>query len=112
MFDTRFQAPFSLIISGSSGSGKSYYIKEMIKNNKIHPMPCYIEWRYAEIAPEYTDLTTNIKYVKGIPTSLDYLKKNSLLILDDLMEEIKDKKARIRDCPHVLFAVQQNQSGR
>ena len=109
LFDARLQHPFSMIVSGPSNSGKTYFVKTLIENvekvisQKIENI-VYIQcFQFFEKSPStsyscwqplYDDLlkSRNINFVEGIPTSLcddDLLpvNKNNLLIIDDLMND-------------------------
>ena len=95
-FDTRFQHPFSCVISGPSNSGKTYFVKELITHidrfvskpieNIVYIFDC---WQ-----PLYDELLKlrQIKFVNGIPDALDDdellpVSKNNLLIIDDVMKD-------------------------
>ena len=70
LFDARLQHPFSLIVSGPSNSGKTYFVKTLIENvEKV------ISQKIENIVYIYcvvSDLLTsrNINFVEGIPPSL------------------------------------------
>ena len=96
LFDARLQHPFSMIVSGPSNSGKTYFVKTLIENVEkvISQKIENIVYIYSCWQPLYDDLlkSRNIKFVEGIPTSLcddDLLpvNKNNLLIIDDLMND-------------------------
>ena len=96
LFDARLQHPFSMIVSGPSNSGKTYFVKTLIENVEkvISQKIENIVYIYACWQPLYDDLlkSRNINFVEGIPTSLcddDLLpvNKNNLLIIDDLMND-------------------------
>ena len=42
----RLQAPFTMLVSGSSGAGKTTFIERIIKYNKIDPPPKTIYYHY------------------------------------------------------------------
>jgi hypothetical protein len=90
----QFQAPFSLILSGPSRSGKTSFIVNLIKNldslvggeHKIER----IIWCYKNvnsIPRELQGYDPFITFHKGIPEDLGEILTNSLLIFDDLMME-------------------------
>ena len=98
-FDGRLQHPFSLVISGPSNCGKTYFVKDIIEN-----MSCVISqtidnivYIYSCWQPIYDQLlkTLNINFVQGLPESfcdetLLPTTKNNLLIIDDLMNQASD----------------------
>lgn len=90
--ETHFRHPFTGIVAGPTGSGKSSWIKQLLKNkHKIIPTPDAIYWCYSEWQPLYetiTDAQVNILFIEGL-IDVDRLdtKLNNLIIIDDLMDE-------------------------
>lgn len=88
-----FQTPFTCTISGSSGSGKTFFVYRLIKNRRciFKDSPKVIVYAYDVYQPIFQDLEQNhgVKFIRGLPTieHIDELKKydSSLIILDDLM---------------------------
>lgn len=79
--------PFTCIVSGPTGSGKTSLVKSIIEQKAISPKPKNILWLYAADQPLYKDLR-NVKFYQGIPEDIeDRFDKNktNLLIIDDLM---------------------------
>ena len=92
-----FKHPFSMLVSGPSGSGKSVWTKKLLLSSLIQPSPERIIWCYGQWQPLYDNIRgriQRIEFVKGIP---DHLKdqhyinvgKRNLLVFDDLMTEAK-----------------------
>ena len=84
-FDPRLQHPFSMVVSGPSNSGKTYFVKTVIEN---------IVYIYSCWQPIYDDLLKirNIHFIEGIPKSLCDdtvlpVHTRNLLIIDDLMND-------------------------
>ena len=42
----KLQAPFTLLVSGSSGEGKTKWIENLVRYNKIEPRPKTIYYHY------------------------------------------------------------------
>ena len=42
----KLQAPFTMLVSGSSGAGKTRFIESIIRYNKIDPPPKTIYYHY------------------------------------------------------------------
>ena len=42
----KLKAPFTMLVSGSSGAGKTRFIESLIKHNKINPAPKTIYYHY------------------------------------------------------------------
>lgn len=88
-----FMHPFTCIISGPTMCGKTFLLKEILKNKNvlIKPVPqriilCYKAWQ-----PTYEDFKNNIPHIEfneGI-IDMDSLNQsvNNLVIFDDLMSE-------------------------
>ena len=95
-FDGRLQHPFSLVVSGPSNCGKTFFVKSVIENASrvISHNVDNIVYIYSCWQPLYDQLLQikNINFVNGVPDSLcdDTLlppTKNNLLIIDDLMND-------------------------
>ena len=91
-----FESPFTAIISGASGTGKTEWIKKLLKNKNvmIKEPPKHILYCYGEINPEILKLKhEGIEIFHGVPTRQDIAQrgKNLLLILDDLISDIDPK---------------------
>jgi len=113
-----FLCPFGCMISGPSMSGKSFFILELLRRNKEYflPPPDRIVYAYGSWQEAFS-MVPNVEFVDGVE-SLKAItfdsKKNNLLVLDDLMEELSsDKNASTlftRDMHHknvtVFFIVQ------
>ena len=94
--------PFSMLISGGRGVGKTVFTKKILKNatSIIDNPPERIVWCYAKHQPALFDellkIVSDIEYVEGIPENLESMFNRSvsnLVILDDLMDEGGDNKA-------------------
>ena len=91
-----FEPPFTAIISGASGTGKTEWIKKLLKYKEqlIDEEPNHVLYCYGEINPEIMKLKhQGIELFNGIPTKADILQRPSgmLLILDDLINDVDPK---------------------
>ena len=74
--DVRLQHPFSMLVAGGRGAGKTTFAKHLIKERNwlIHPTPQRIIWCYAKHQPnllqELTEIVQAIEYVQGIPSEI------------------------------------------
>lgn len=109
--DPRWKHPFSALISGSSGSGKTTFVVNFLKNlnHLSHPLPERIVWIYGQWQPVYKTLNEWWKQQKGVETSLEFREgvryvdeitsardgKRKLLILDDVMHEADDRVTKL-----------------
>ena len=95
-----FQHPTSMIISGNSGSGKSVFVSNLLRQQKFCPQIENIYWFYRMYQPLYDELQRegyNIKFIEGIPEDLSKPKffdktNNNLAIIDDLHLEQSSSK--------------------
>ena len=79
--------PFTCIISGPSGSGKSSLVVDIILKKQITPAPFNIVWLYAEDQPLYRKLSS-VTFIRNIPDDIETRfkpSKTNLLVIDDLM---------------------------
>lgn len=88
-----FRSPFTAIVSGATGSGKSSWVKRFIENRHsiIYPPPACTLYCYGEMNPTILEHKNNgIEIFEGIPEKqyLNSKPKNLLLIIDDLMLDI------------------------
>ena len=95
--DLRFKHPFTCIIAGPTQAGKTQWVKKFIYNADclMHPPPQEIYYAYTEWQPAYKQLPPKVILSEGLP-DLSVLKSTTevpkLLILDDLMQEMKGDK--------------------
>jgi len=97
----KFPSPFRMILSGSSGVGKTHFAGSLLKSNNLFEKqvefiyyfhPCYLEeapvnWHETMDVP--------VAYQTGLPT-LDHLMSmppNSIVVLDDLMDKCNESDA-------------------
>ena len=97
-----FNHPFTAIVSGPTKAGKTYWVKNLVLNAQemIVPTPKKIYWCYGEWQPLYNELQGyGVHFCQGLP-DLQELKETpaqpKLLILDDLMQEMKTDKRLIQ----------------
>lgn len=107
MFDVRLRHPFSCVISGSSGSGKTFWVKSLLINRLelIHPKISSVYFYYTEYQKELFDMLVRdrhvTKFIEGAP-SMDEIKlltgdsvKNVLVIIDDNMKNVNTDLSEI-----------------
>ena len=94
--DLKLQKPFRLIIAGGSGCGKSQFCKQLVDENFFQSDFDRIIYNY----PDYLDETdiefkSLVEYRPGLAdqTFLSSLRKNTLLIIDDLALEVSKSVA-------------------
>lgn len=94
-YDPRFQLPFTAVLTGTSGSGKSFFVKNLLENmtHTLSRHPDCIIWCYSAYQPMYDELSSKvkIKFIEGIPDSLTDenifpSNQHNLLVVDDCMD--------------------------
>ena len=86
----QFQHPFTCLISGPTGCGKTSLVKSIIDNKLISPKPQKIVWFYAEDQPLYSSMKGQVEFEKGLPDDFENYftgSKRGLIVLDDLMTQ-------------------------
>ena len=94
VYDARLKHPFTCVVAGPTGSGKSHLIREIIeaKEDLIYPSPTRVIWSYGietnstKMAAENASQDETIEYIAGIPDETR-LTPGTLLVIDDLMAE-------------------------
>lgn len=88
-----FKAPFTCIVAGPTGAGKSVIIKKILEENQsiIEPTPDRIVYCLPYKTKEYAYLylvSPKVEIIEGLPDiNMFNDNLNNLLILDDLMTE-------------------------
>ena len=90
--DVSLKHPFSVLVSGGRGVGKTEFTKKLLKIRLITPPPKRIIWCYEKQQQDLFEelMEMIVEYVEGIPGELDkYFMKNkrNLMVLDDLKDE-------------------------
>ena len=92
-----FKHPFTMVVSGPTGSGKTEWTRKVFLSNLIEPVPerivfCFGQWQtmYKELEKRFPF----IEFVHGIPDYINQpryldITKRNLIVLDDLMTEAK-----------------------
>ena len=94
--DLRFQCPFGCMVVGPSMSGKSHFILELLKKRDqfFSPPPTRVVYAYG-IWQQAFEAVHDIEFVKGVKglAGVDFNPgQPSILVIDDLMEELSNNK--------------------
>ena len=96
--DPRWQHPFTCIVAGPTGCGKTTFVARLLRNASamIDPPPERVTWYYGEWQTAYENLADipNMRMEEGLPQSFDNDGKRGLVVLDDLMAET-DSQTRL-----------------
>lgn len=94
VIDKTFCFPFRMILAGSSGAGKTYFARQLLKNDLFEKkvsavhyyFPCYltespVDW--------HKTLNVPVSYHLGLPSKTDLmqLEKNCCVVIDDSFDE-------------------------
>ena len=91
MYDIRLVNGSSLIVSGPTQSGKTTLVHEILANH-THLFKNAIQKIYW-ICHEIPIDRKNFTYIEGVPDSFDFVERNSIVVLDDLMTESMNSPA-------------------
>jgi hypothetical protein len=87
--DPRLKHPFTAIVAGPTGCGKSTFVKNILiyRDTIIDLPPEQVLWYYGEWQP-FFEKVEGVEFIEGLPDikKLDP-KKRTLVIIDDLMME-------------------------
>ena len=83
--------PFSMVVAGPSGAGKTRLVKRILESDIISPKPQKVIWCYAEYQPLYDEMK-NAGLVDEFVEGLDYEQHidgstPTLIVIDDLQDE-------------------------
>lgn len=88
--DPRFKHPFTCLVAGPTGCGKTTFVKELLEKSQllIDPPPQRTVWCYSEWQPDYENIKADFK--EGIVPEFDPSITN-LIVIDDLMGNADSK---------------------
>ena len=87
------KAPFTCIVAGPSGCGKTELTLRFVENihSMVHPMPARVVWCFGIYQKKFDSFRKFVEFHEGLPSTIDSIKPNTLLIIDDLMAEAGDQ---------------------
>lgn len=89
----KFKHPATIMITGPTGSGKTTTLLNLINKGMFDPLPKHIVVFHGEEQDIYKDFPPGTKFIRGWSTDeIDKLPTDTLVIIDDLMSEVKDCK--------------------
>ncbi len=95
--DPRFKHPFTCVIAGPTGSGKSHFVSRLLAHvqTMIDPPPEHVVWCYGEWQDLYATIQ-GVEFVEGLPDvkTLDPSVR-TLVVMDDLMAETDGRVTKL-----------------
>ena len=94
MDDTRFVSPATIILSGTTSSGKSTWIERFLQQNMFDVKPDKIYYCYGVYQKKFEDMP-HVNFIHGLPDSFTQFhgSRHNLIIIDDLQDEVANSKA-------------------
>ena len=97
--DPRWKHPFTALIAGPTGSGKTVFVNKLLTHlsDMVDPVPEEIIWCYGEWQPIYETMK-GVHFVEGLPDMEQWGvgdKKRRLVVIDDLMAETDDRITKL-----------------
>ena len=94
IYDGRFKLPSSFFVAGSSGSGKSYFVKSLIENKELlftEPIDKII-WCYRSYQALFRDPSLKgVEFVQGFdPSHYTTDEGQRIVIIDDLVNDLAE----------------------
>ena len=89
--DVRMRHPFTALVSGPTGCGKSYFVRELLRHRASHIDVTFhdVIWCYGEWQPLYDKVRKEmgVKFHEGVLHNVPKDGKPRLVVIDDLMRE-------------------------
>lgn len=95
--DVSWCHPFTCVVSGPSGAGKTVFVEKLLKHKAalITPIPKRIIWSYGIKQPALEERWKGeVEFVEGLPDS-DCMYTDSLIVIDDQMAETDQSVANL-----------------
>ena len=91
--DVRWTHPFTCVIAGPTGCGKTEFVKQIIQHveDMVTPVPTKIIWSYGEWQPTYQSLLDKVHFVQGLPDLPQYSQEPLLVVIDDQMHAVDQR---------------------
>ena len=91
--DVRWPHPFTCVVAGPTGCGKTEFVKQLIRyvEDMVTPVPTKIIWNYGEWQPAYQPLLDKVDFVQGPPELPLYNLEPLLVVIDDQMHGVDQR---------------------
>ena len=94
MEETRFISPATIVLSGTTSSGKSTWMERFLHHQMFDVSPERIYYCYGVYQKKFEQMP-NVTFVQGLPESFEefYGPRHNLLVIDDLQDEVTSSKS-------------------
>ena len=95
--DPRWQHPFTCLVAGPTGCGKTQWVLNFINHlsEMMQPPATRIIYSYGEWQPSYRTLPTHVELQEGLGDIPENAKQPTLLVIDDQMNEVDKTVTRL-----------------
>lgn len=94
MDETQFIAPATIVLSGTTSSGKSTWIERFLKSNMFNIEPKHVFYCYGVYQTKFEQMP-NVTFIHGLPETFEQFhgSQHNLIVIDDLQDEVANSKA-------------------
>ena len=95
--DPSWQHPFTCLVAGPTGCGKTQWVLKFINNisEMMQPPATRIIYSYGEWQPSYRTLPTHVELQEGLSSLPENAVEPTLLVVDDQMDEVNKNVMRL-----------------
>ena len=95
--DPRWVHPFTSVIAGPTGCGKTQWVKRFVNHLEylVDPSPTRVIWSYGEWQSAYQSLPPYVELMEGLPSLPLQSVEPLLLIIDDQMHDVNPDVTRL-----------------
>ena len=95
--DPRWQHPFTCLVAGPTGCGKTQWMLNFINHlsEMMQPPATRIIYSYGEWQPSYRTLPSHVELREGLGDIAENAEQPTLLVIDDQMDEVNKDVMRL-----------------
>lgn len=94
MDNIKFMAPATIVLSGTTSSGKSTWVNKLLNSDMFDKSPINIYYFYGVYQNNF-EKVPNVQFFRGLPDSFEpyFGDGHNLIIIDDLQDEVSNSKS-------------------